>query len=137
VRSCVRWRKFKMAGNRKSQSAAIRFGPALKAALLCLLIAGSAVGYVWQKGQIYQLGQQISQREVKLKQLRNENQRQGDQLAILRSPVMLDQRARELNLGLAPAQPGQVSRLPEPAAVPGSENAMRQFAARQADATTQ
>jgi cell division protein FtsB len=126
-----------MAGNRKNQSAAIRFGPALKAALLCLLIAGSAIGFVWQKNEIYRLGQQISQREAKLKQLRNDNKRLGDQLAILRSPVMLDQRARELNLGLAPAQPGQVRRLPEPAVVAGNENATRQFAARQAGATTQ
>jgi Septum formation initiator len=126
-----------MAGNRKNQAAAIRFGPALKAAFLCLLIAGSAVGYVWQKSQIYQLGQQISQREAKLKHLRSENQTASDQLAILRSPVMLDQRVRELNLGLAPAQPTQVWRLPEPAATPGNENATRQFAARQAGATTQ
>ena|ERR1017187_8107665 len=126
-----------MAGNRKNQSAAIRFGPALKAALLCLLIAGSAIGFVWQKNEIYKLGQQISQHEAKLKQLRNDNKRLGDQLAILRSPVMLDQRARELNLGLAPAQPAQVWRLPEPVVVAGNENATRQFAARQPGATTQ
>ena len=124
-----------MAVNRKSQAAGVRFAPALKAALLCLLIAGSAVGYVWQKSQIYQLGQQISRQEDKLRQTRNENQRLSDQLAILRSPVMLDQRVRELNLGLAPAEPRQVARLPEPAA-PGNENATRQLAARQADART-
>ena len=45
-----------MARNRKYQSAAIRFGPALKALLLCLLIGGSGVGYVWQKDQIIRLG---------------------------------------------------------------------------------
>lgn len=126
-----------MAGNRKTQSAAVRFGPALKASFLCLLIAGSAVGYVWQKGQIYLLGQDIRQRETRLTQLRNENQRLRDQLAILRSPVMLDQRARELNLGLVPAQPNQIWRLPEPAAPAGFENLTRQFAARQAGATTE
>ena len=48
-----------MARNRKYQSAASRFGPALKAFLLCLLIGGSGIGYVWQKDQISQLGQQI------------------------------------------------------------------------------
>ena len=53
-----------MARNRKYQSAAIRFGPTLKALLLCLLIGGSGVGYVWQKDQIYQLGQQIRKREL-------------------------------------------------------------------------
>jgi len=53
----------------------------------------------------------------------------------LRSPLMLDQRARELNLGLAPAQPMQVWRLPEPpAAPPESDLSARQLAARQAGA---
>jgi len=125
-----------MAKNRKNQSAAIRFGPALKALLLCFLIAGSAVGYVWQKGQIYQLGRQIRQDESLLMQLRNENQRLDDQLAILRSPIMLDQHARALNLGLGPAQPAQVWRLPEPSAAAGTQ-APRQFAARQTETETQ
>ena len=125
-----------MAGNRKKQSAAIRFGPAIKAAFLCLLIAGSAVGYVWQKSQIYELGQQIRQLESRLVQLRSDNQRLGDLLASLRSPVMLDQRARELNLGLAPAQPTQVWRLPEPLAAPSENNtSARQLAARQTAST--
>ena len=52
-----------MAKNRKNQAAAIRFGPALKASFLCLLIAGSAIGYVWQKNEIKHLGQQIADRE--------------------------------------------------------------------------
>jgi hypothetical protein len=124
-----------MAKNRKNQSAAIRFGPALKALFLCFAIAGSAVGYVWQKGQIYQLGQEIRKDESHLMQLQNENQRLDDQLAILRSPIMLDQRARELNLGLGPAQPAQVWRLPEPSASPDDRNA--QLAARQTDLITQ
>src|SRR5208282_1106970 len=101
-----------MAKNRKNQAAAIRFGPALKALFLCLLIAGSAVGYVWQKSQIYQLGKQIHQAELRLTQLARDNEKLDDRLADLRSPVMLDQRAH--NLGLAPAQPMQVVRLPEP-----------------------
>ena len=121
-----------MPKSRKSQSAAIRFGPALKAFFLCFLIAGSAVGYVWQKSQIYELGRQIRQCEIHLSQLRSQNQRLTDQLAILRSPVMLDQRARQLNLGLVPATPGQVSRLPDPMA--GAQNNQpRQFAGRQND----
>jgi hypothetical protein len=126
-----------MSKNRKNQSAAIRFGPALKALFLCLMLAGSAVGYVWQKSQIYQLGQQIRQRELRLAQLQNDDQKLGDQLAILRSPTMLDRRARELNLGLAPAQPAQVLRLQEPvAAPPVNRNLTRQFAERSAGALT-
>jgi hypothetical protein len=124
-----------MAGNRKNQSAAIRFGPALKAAFLCLLIAGSAVGYVWQKSQIYQLSQDIRHQETRLIQIRKENQAVRDQIAFLQLPGNLDRHAREL--GLAPAQPNQVWRLPEPPAPPGKLNLARPLAARQADAMTE
>ena len=110
-----------MARNRKYQSAAIRFGPALKAFLLCLLIGGSGVGYVWQKGQIYELGRQIKTRENRLAELRDQNKKLGDQLARLRSPAMLDQRVRELNLGLGQPRPASVVRLLEPAAEPRLE----------------
>jgi hypothetical protein len=116
----------------------IRFGPALKASFLCLLIGGSAAGYVWQKSQIYQLGQQIRLREIHLAQLKDTNQKLADQLAMLRSPTMLDKRARELNLGLGPAQPSQIWRLPEPSPVSsGNQNATPRLAVRQTGVTTQ
>ena len=125
-----------MAGNRKSQSAAIRFGPALKAAFLCLLIAGSAIGYVWQKSEIDRLSQRIRQDELRLKQMTDANEKLRVKLADLHSPPMLDQRARELKLGLAPAQPMQVWRLPEPSAAPLENHlSARQLAARQAGAS--
>ena len=124
-----------MAKNRKNQAAAIRFGPALKASFLCLLIGGSAVGYVWQKNEIYRLGQQIRQRETKLAQLQNDNKRLGDQISILHSPVMIDRRAKELNLGLAPATPMQVVRLTETPVAP-VKNGSRQFAQRPATELT-
>src|SRR5208282_88184 len=124
--------------NRRSQSAVIRFGAALKASFLCLLIAGSAVGYVWQKSQIYQLGQQIRQREIRLAQAKDTNQKLGDQLAMLRSPTMLDKRARELNLGLGPAQPSQIWRLLEPSPTTlENQDATRRLAVRQTGAKTQ
>lgn len=103
-----------MAKNKKNQPAAVRFGPALKAAMLCLLIGGSAVGYVWQKTQIYELGKQIRARDAELAKLRDANKQRRDQLAMLRSPGKLDERVRELKLGLTPAQPAQVWRLAEP-----------------------
>jgi cell division protein FtsB len=107
-----------MAKNRRHQSAAIRFGPALKAFLLCALIGGSGVGYVWQKSQISELGQQISKRERNLVQLQDQNKKLRDQLAMLRSPAKLDQRVRELNLGLSEPQASQIWRVSEPPADP-------------------
>ena len=80
----------KMARNRKYQSAAIRFGPALKAFLLCLLIGGSGVGYVWQKDQVSQLGQQIKKREAQLKGLVYQNEKLRKQLGEMRSPASLE-----------------------------------------------
>lgn len=125
-----------MAKNRKNQSASIRFGPALKALFLCLLIAGSAVGYVWQKSQIYQLGKQMREKESSLARLKAANQKLDDQLADLRSVVMLDQRAH--NLGLAPAQPMQVVRLPEPSSTPTENKSLpRLLAERRATGATQ
>ena len=121
-----------MAKNRKHQAAEIRFGPVLKVVLLCALIGGSAIGYVWQKSQIDRLGRQISEREIKLKQLKGDNKLLSDQIAFLHSPVMLDRRAKELNLGLAPAQPTQVVWLMEPPPAPGQDGP-RQFAQRPAN----
>jgi hypothetical protein len=103
-----------MARNRKYQSAAVRFGPVLKAFLLCALICGAAVGYVWQKSQILELGKQIKSREQTLTRLQDQNRKLRDQLAVLRSSQTLDQRQRALNLGLGLPQPAQVWHLPEP-----------------------
>ena len=107
-----------MAKNRKNQSAAVRFGPALKAFVLCVLIGGSGVGYVWQKSQINELGRQIKQREQRLVELDGQNKKLRDQLAMLRSPAQLNVKVQKLNLGLAMPQPNQVWLLAEPAATP-------------------
>ena len=110
----------------------MRFGPALKAILLCLLIGGAGVGYVWQKSQISELGQQISKRERSLAQMREQNKKLSDQLAMLRSPAKLDLRVRELNLGLGQPQAFQVCRLAEPTDWPAPNvELVRQLIAQQ------
>lgn len=123
-----------MAKNRKHQSAAIRFGPALKAFLLCLLICGSALGYVWQKSQIDQLGLQIKKREVHLKELRDQNEKLRRALAYMKSPPFLEERVQTLHLGLVPTQPTQVWYLKEP--VPEANKQNRELASRQMSSVT-
>lgn len=125
----IRGQSITMAKNRKHQSAAIRFGPALKAILLCSVICSSALGYVWQKYQIFDLGQQIRKRELRLTDLQNQNEKLRRQLAQMRSPSFLEVRVRELNLGLVPPEPSQVWYLTEP--TPESSKSDRQLAARQ------
>ena len=118
-----------MAGNRKNQSAAAYFGTVLKVVLLCSVVCGASVGYVWQKSRNIQIGQEIGRREARLRQLRSDNQKLAEQLAFLHLPPKLDQRVKEMNLGLVPTLPAQVVRLPEPSVPPGRENSTRRFAA--------
>jgi len=122
-----------MARNRKYQPAGIRFGPALKALLMCLLIGGSGVGYVWQKGQIDELSAQKKKRETRLRALEDRNEKLNQQLGKMRSPRYLEARIKDLNLGLVPPQQAQVWRLVEP----GPESQARtndvQFVARNPD----
>jgi len=103
-----------MGRNRKYQSAAVRFRPALWALVICMALGGMALGYVWQKSQINRLSQQLKQREQRLLELREAGEKLRRQLAIQQSPPLIDRRVRELNLGLVPPAPGQVLRLLEP-----------------------
>ncbi|MCU0770894.1 MAG: cell division protein FtsL [Verrucomicrobia bacterium] len=109
-----------MSRNRRHQSAAIRFGPALKSVALCLLIGGSAVGYVWQKDQIRQLGERIAEGEQTLDRLRRQNEELRRDLLTLRSPANLERLAQQKNLGLVRPAPDQVIWLPEPGPLPSA-----------------
>jgi hypothetical protein len=102
-----------MSRNRKHQAAALRFGPAVKALSLCLFLAGSGVGYVWQKDQIYTLSDRLKQCEVRYDRLRRENDRLSRVLAELQSPAGLELRIRQIDLGLVAAQPNQIVHLIE------------------------
>jgi hypothetical protein len=102
-----------MSRNRKSQSGAVRFVPAVKAALLCAFIGGSAIGYVWQKNQLIDLGRRIKERENRLVTLREANLKLSKQLVTLRSPAYLERRMKELNLNLIQPLQSQILRLIE------------------------
>ena len=92
---------------------AMRFGPAIKAFVLCLLISTSGIGYVWQKTQIVELGKQIKQRELRLAGLEQQNEKLKGQLADMRTVAFLQSRIKELGLGMAQPAPGQIWRLSE------------------------
>jgi hypothetical protein len=124
-----------MARNRKSQSAGTRFGPALKAFLLCLLIGGSGVGYVWQKEQIVKLGEKIKLREAKLHALEAQNDVLRQRLGKMRTLDFLELQIRKAGLGLAKPQDAQILRLPEPVVVPARVPHPEQYAARNESAT--
>ena len=129
-----------MARNRKNQSAVVRFGPAVKALLICLFVGGSGVGYVWQQNQLLELGRQKVEKEKRRDVFRAQNDLLARQLAGLQSPRAIEARVKDLKLGLTMASPTQVVHLlDEPLAQParpaptvnGSE---RQYAERRASA---
>ncbi len=110
-----------MAKNKKNQSAAVRFGPALKAFVLCALIGGSGIGYVWQKTKLDELYREIKKREVSLGQLKEQNRKLRENLAFQRMPANLERRVRELNLGLVQPLPTQIWKMTEPAPLPPTD----------------
>jgi hypothetical protein len=111
-----------MGRNRKNGSA-VRLVPAVWAAVICLLLGGSAIGYVYQKNQIIELGKQIQKSEQRLTVLRDNNSKVRKQLLTLQSAVHLEQRVKELKLGLIQPAQSQILTLVElPAsAVPRSQ----------------
>jgi hypothetical protein len=130
----------RMARNRKSQSAALRFGPALKAAVLCLLIGGTGVGYVWQKEQLVRLSEQKKQREIRLDKLRRNNDALCRQLSALNSVQSLEQHIKDFKLALVVPERTQVVYLPEPGLelpeIKMNTNTARQFASQNSGYTT-
>jgi hypothetical protein len=101
-----------MASNRKAQSPAVRFGPALKAFLLCLLIGGAGVGYVNQKNRIHLLSEQMRKLEIVREKQRLHRQALVRKLTALNSSVELEAQVKRMNLDLAPAPPDRIVRLP-------------------------
>lgn len=107
-----------MGRNRKHGSA-VRFVPAVKAALICMLLGGSAIGYVYQKNQIFDLGKQIQQRERHLGELRENNARLNKTLQTLNSTLYLEERVKKLNLGLVQPAQSQILTIVEVPPAPG------------------
>src|SRR4051812_42238986 len=96
-----------MGRNRKNGSAT-RFVPAVKAALLCLLIGGSAIGFVYQKNQLAEIGKQIGKRDQQFRQLRDYNAHLERQLATMKLPNVLGERVKQLHLDLMPPTQSQI-----------------------------
>ena len=101
-----------MGKNRKYNEARAQLGPVLKAAVICLLLGGSAVGYVLQKNKLHELGRQIAKRESILNALKAENKLRAMQLANLQLPRRIEDRVKDL--GLVRTPPVQMIWLPEP-----------------------
>lgn len=117
-----------MAKNRKNQSTPVRFGPALKAFVLCLFLGGSGVGYVGQKNQLSVLGVQLRDFETRLERLRRENADRARRLESMQTLSELEARIKQMNLGLVAPQSEQIVHLVE---WTGDKNALSRLYAEQ------
>ncbi len=107
-----------MAKNRKNQGGEFRAGPVVRAALLCIFLGGSAIGYVWQTQQVAKLGVERRQKETALARIESENALKRHQYDLQLQPRALEERVRTLRLPIGPHQPGQVIHVSEPAGSP-------------------
>jgi hypothetical protein len=77
-------------------------------------ISAIGVGYVYQKNQIYRLGDEMKKREATLLATEKRNTMLAAQLAQLQSPAFLEARCQQYNLGLVAPRETQTIRLLEP-----------------------
>ena len=99
------------ARNRKRKEAQLSIGSWVKALSFCVVLGGLAMGYVWQKSQIHQIGILLNKKEVRLELLRGENERWSQMRAEMRSTQKLYERVNKLGLGLMMPAPEQVLKL--------------------------
>ena len=99
------------ARNRRRKENSLSIGSWFRAVALCILLGGLAMGYVWQKSQIHQLGALLQKKEVRLDLLKGENERWQQMRAEMRSTQNLYERVRKLGLGLIMPTPEQVLKL--------------------------
>jgi hypothetical protein len=120
-----------MRRNRKREP--LRFGTVGRSLLICGGVAIVGLAYVWQKNQIYRLGDEIRKREAALIASEKRNTVLAGQIAHLKSPAQLEARCRGYNLGLGAPRESQVVRLYEPGAewdVQYASGPARQMASR-------
>src|ERR1043166_7325746 len=101
-----------MRRNRKRES--LRVGTVARSFMTCICVAVIGLAHVWQKNQIYKLGDEVKKREGTLAAAEKRNTMLAAQLAQLKSPSLLEGRAQQYNLGLITPHENQMVRLYEP-----------------------
>lgn len=103
-----------MRRNRKREP--LRLGSVARSLMVCGCIAVAGLTYVYQKNQIYRLGDDVKKREGTLLALDKRNSMLAAQLAQFKAPAYLEARCQQYSLGLTAPRDTQVVRLPEPGA---------------------
>ena len=95
----------------QSRNGVIGAGWIFKAVVICLFVGGSCAGYLWQKSQVHELGQEIRQLEWDLEQLEKGNEVLRQRYSVLASPPVLEERVEQFGLDLRSPAPEQILRI--------------------------
>ncbi|MGY8653857.1 MAG: hypothetical protein ACKVJX_09565 [Verrucomicrobiia bacterium] len=98
---------------RTARNTGVEIGHALKVFCFCLFVGAASVGYLYQKNQLEKLGNEISDKELRLNQLKQENADDQEELAWRQTHRYLDKRVQQLGLGLVEPREEQILRLEE------------------------
>ena len=82
--------------------------------VVCVCVAVSGLGYVWQKNAIYRLGDEMKKREAALSSAQKRNMMLAARLAHLESPAELEAKCQQYGLSLMAPKESQVVHLYEP-----------------------
>jgi hypothetical protein len=97
---------------RRNKSTALKPKTVITSVIICACICFAGIGYVWAKTQVWGLSRDIKKLELRLEELKRDNDVLQRNYAEMCAPAQLDYRVRKLNLGLAAPLPSQIVRMP-------------------------
>ena len=115
---------------RRRKTSAVKPATVIATVILCAAACLAGIGYVWAKAQVWKLSQEMKKLEVRRDELKRHNDSLERIYAGMCTPERLDQRVRELNLGLFRPPPSQIVRLPEPAPMAQRQRQSQTYVAR-------
>jgi hypothetical protein len=92
----------------QEQSAAIRFGPAMAVIMICAIVCGAGIGYVWHKKKIEELGKTLSTKQRSFEELLDHRRMLERQFDTATTRTALEQCIAMLGLNLRAPTPDQV-----------------------------
>ena len=96
---------------RRNRASALKPKTVIASIVICSAICLAGIGYVWAKSQVWRLSGEIKALELRLDEVKRDNDVLQRTYAAMCAPSKLDARVRELNLGLSAPMPSQIVRM--------------------------
>lgn len=97
---------------RRAKSTALKPQTVVISIIICAAVCLAGVGYVWAKMEVLGLSRDMKKLELRLEDLKRDNDVLQRSYAGMCAHERLVARVRELNLGLAAPLPSQIIRMP-------------------------